>query len=116
MDLGYPLSVLRQAGLVNAAGYDTYIHRIVFPLEGNLYGRSIGDAAPPTGFCPGAKAACIAGSESGGARRSFWWRVCLTTPCYGRRDFAMSPARWETISTHASFSSCATAADRLSGF
>jgi hypothetical protein len=31
---------LRQAGLVSASGYDTYTHRIVFPLEGNLYGRS----------------------------------------------------------------------------
>lgn len=44
--LGYPLSALGQAGLVNAAGYDTFCHRIVFPLEGNLYGRSIGNAAP----------------------------------------------------------------------
>ena len=44
--LGYPLAVLRQAGLVNATGYDTFSHRIVFPLEGNLYGRSTGSAAP----------------------------------------------------------------------
>jgi DNA primase len=36
MQLGYPLQVLRQAGLVTAAGRDTYLHRIVFPLEGNL--------------------------------------------------------------------------------
>jgi len=34
--LGYPLPILRQAGLVTGLGYDTYIHRIVFPLEGNL--------------------------------------------------------------------------------
>ena len=49
MELGYSLAALRQAGLVTAAGYDTYTHRIVFPLEGNLYGRSIsafGAAAP----------------------------------------------------------------------
>jgi DNA primase len=46
MQLGYSLSALRQAGLVNAIGYDTFCHRIVFPLEGNLYGRSIGSAAP----------------------------------------------------------------------
>jgi DNA primase len=46
MQLGYSLTVLRQAGLVNATGYDTFSHRIVFPLEGNLYGRSIGGAAP----------------------------------------------------------------------
>jgi DNA primase len=46
MTLGYPLCDLQQAGLVNAEGQDTYTRRIVFPLEGNLYGRSIGDAAP----------------------------------------------------------------------
>jgi DNA primase len=51
---GYPLSVLRQAGLVNAADCDTFSHRIVFPLEGNLYGRSIGNAAPHR-FLPGGK-------------------------------------------------------------
>jgi DNA primase len=52
--LGYPLAALQQAGLVNAEGYDTYSHRIVFPLEGNLYGRSIG-AAVPHRFLPGSK-------------------------------------------------------------
>jgi hypothetical protein len=52
--LGYPLAVLQQAGLVNAEGHDTYSHRIVFPLEGNLYGRSIG-AAVPHRFLPGSK-------------------------------------------------------------
>ena len=53
--MGYPLPALRQAGLVTAAGYDTYAHRIVFPLEGNLYGRSISASAPPHRFLPGAK-------------------------------------------------------------
>ena len=52
--LGYPLADLQQAGLVNAEGYDTYSHRIVFPLEANLYGRSIG-AAVPHRFLPGSK-------------------------------------------------------------
>lgn len=52
--LGYPLEVLQQAGLVNVNGYDTYAHRVVFPLEGNLYGRSIGDAVPHR-FLPGGK-------------------------------------------------------------
>ena len=52
--LGYPLESLQQAGLVNAEGQDTYSHRIVFPLEGNLYGRSTG-AAPPHRFLPGSK-------------------------------------------------------------
>ena len=52
--LGYPTSALRQAGLVNAMGNDAFAHRIVFPLEGNLYGRSIRDAAPHL-FLPGSK-------------------------------------------------------------
>jgi len=53
--LGYPVQALRQAGLVAAAGYDTYRHRVVFPLEGNLYGRSLSATAPPHPFLPGAK-------------------------------------------------------------
>ena len=54
-ELGYPLHVLRQAGLVTASGYDCYRHRVVFPLEGNLYGRSMSTAAPPHRFLPGLK-------------------------------------------------------------
>jgi DNA primase len=53
--LGYPLQTLRQAGLVTTSGYDAYMHRVVFPLEGNLYGRSLSAAAPPHRFLPGAK-------------------------------------------------------------
>lgn len=53
--LGYPLQVLQQAGLVTASGYDSYRHRVVFPLEGNLYGRSLSAAAPPHRFLPGSK-------------------------------------------------------------
>jgi DNA primase len=53
--LGYSFTTLRQAGLVTAAGYDAYVKRIVFPLEGNLYGRSISVTAPPHRFLPGAK-------------------------------------------------------------
>ena len=53
--LGYPFPALRQAGLVTAIGYDAYRHRIVFPLEGNLYGRSLSVSAPPHRFLPGAK-------------------------------------------------------------
>jgi DNA primase len=41
-------------GWLAAIGYDAYMHRIVFPLEGNLYGRSIGDSAPHR-FLPGGK-------------------------------------------------------------
>ena len=53
--LGYPLQALRQAGLVTSAGYDAYTRRIVFPLEGNLYGRSLSATAPPHRFLPGSK-------------------------------------------------------------
>src|SRR5258708_9513401 len=53
--LGYPLPTLRQAGLVTGVGYDSYVRRIVFPLEGNLYGRSISPSAPPHRFLPGVK-------------------------------------------------------------
>jgi DNA primase len=53
--LGFPAETLRQAGLVTGAGYDAYIHRIVFPLEANLYGRSLSAAAPAHRFLPGPK-------------------------------------------------------------
>jgi DNA primase len=53
--LGHSLPALRQAGLVTDAGYDAYMRRIVFPLEGNLYGRSLSPSAPPHRFLPGAK-------------------------------------------------------------
>ena len=53
--LGYPHHALHQAGLVTTAGYDAYKHRIVFPLESNLYGRSISATAPPHRFLPGTK-------------------------------------------------------------
>ena len=53
--LGYPPQSQRHLGLVTSAGYDAYTHRIVFPLEGNLYGRSLSTAAPPHRFLPGAK-------------------------------------------------------------
>ncbi len=52
--LGYPLEHLRRTGLVNAEGRDTFSRRVVFPLQGNLYGRSIGSAAPHR-FLPGTK-------------------------------------------------------------
>jgi DNA primase len=53
--LGHPWSALRQAGLVIGAGYDAYVRRVVFPLEGNLYGRSLSASAPPHRFLPGSK-------------------------------------------------------------
>ena len=62
--LGYPLEVLRQAGLVTGAGYDAYVRRIVFPLDGNLYGRSLSASAPPHRFLPGAKGGLYAWDQA----------------------------------------------------
>jgi DNA primase len=53
--LGHSPQTLRESGLVTAAGYDAYMRRIVFPLEENLYGRSLSASAPPHRFLPGAK-------------------------------------------------------------
>jgi len=55
LQLGYPLSVMQRVGLVNAAGHDSYSRRIVFPLDGNLYGRSIRSSSSPHLFMPGSK-------------------------------------------------------------
>jgi DNA primase len=53
--LGHSLPALRQAGLVTGMDYDAYVRRIVFPLEDNLYGRSISPSATPHRFLPGSK-------------------------------------------------------------
>jgi DNA primase len=46
---------MQRAGLVNAAGHDSYSRRIVFPLDGNLYGRSVRSSSSPHLFMPGSK-------------------------------------------------------------
>jgi DNA primase len=61
---GRPLPALCQAGLVTAAGYDAYIRRVVFPLEGNLYGRSISPSAPAHRFLPGSKGGLYAWQQA----------------------------------------------------
>jgi DNA primase len=61
--LGYSRLSLREAGLVTATGYDTYVQRVVFPLEGNLYGRSLSASAPPHRFLPGSKGGLYAWEE-----------------------------------------------------
>jgi DNA primase len=53
--LGYSLSALRRTGLVTAAGRDAFSDRIVFPLQGNLYGRSRTPSPAPHRFLPGSK-------------------------------------------------------------
>jgi hypothetical protein len=50
--------------LVTGRGYDSYVRRIVIPLEGNLYGRSISTAAPPHRFLPGAKGGLYAWAQA----------------------------------------------------
>ena len=62
--LGHSLPALRQAGLVTGVGYDAYVQRIVFPLEGNLYGRSLSPAAPPHRFLPGSKGGLYAWKQA----------------------------------------------------
>jgi DNA primase len=52
--MGYSLCDLQQAGLVTREGFDAMAHRLVFPLENNLYGRSLGHAQPHR-FLPGGK-------------------------------------------------------------
>ena len=54
MSMGYALHDLQQAGVVTLEGFDAFAHRIVFPVDTNLYGRSIGKAYPHR-FLPGGK-------------------------------------------------------------
>jgi DNA primase len=54
MSLGHGLDDLQQAGFVTREGFDAFAHRIVFPLDNNLHGRSIGNACPHR-FLPGGK-------------------------------------------------------------
>ena len=61
---GYPLELLRRAGLVNPQGRDTFYRRLVFPCRQdgrvvNLYGRSIGDTFAHR-FLPGPKGGLVA--------------------------------------------------------
>jgi DNA primase len=62
--LGHSLPALQEAGLVTGVGYDAYVHRIVFPLEGNLYGRSLSPSAPPHRFLPGSKGGLYAWAQA----------------------------------------------------
>ncbi len=62
--LGYSLQSLRESGLITAEGYDAYMRRIVFPLEENLYGRSLSTSAPPHRFLPRAKGGLYAWDQA----------------------------------------------------
>lgn len=67
MRLGYSLEDLQRAGVVSSAGLDTMAHRIVFPLEANLYGRSLGRAHPHR-FLPGSKGGLYGWQHARGCR------------------------------------------------
>jgi DNA primase len=67
--LGYSLQTLHESGLVTAVGYDAYMRRIVFPLEENLYGRSLSTSAPPHRFLPGAKGGLYAWDRPGNIQK-----------------------------------------------
>jgi DNA primase len=54
MGRGYSLGDLQRAGVVTREGLDAMAHRLIFPLEANLYGRSLGHAYPHR-FLPGGK-------------------------------------------------------------
>jgi DNA primase len=82
--LGYSLQSLGQAGLVTANGYDAYAHRVVVPLEENLYGRSISASAPPHRFLPGAKGGLYAWEQA--------WRYPEVILVEGLFDYA---ALWQ---------------------
>ena len=111
MRLGHPLQALRQSGLVTATGRDAYIRRIVFPLEGNLYGRSISAAAPPHRFLPGAKGGLYAWEQVRRYPNVILVEACSIMPFCGKPVFTTSPAPWEVISTHISTGNCATAGE-----
>src|ERR1700678_1135563 len=105
--LGHSLPAICQAGLVTDAGYDAYVRRIVFPLEGNLYAAAFRIRRQLTAFCRALKAVCTYGSKSNPIWKSSWSKGCSTMPRCGRLDFKTSPARWEPISIRASFANCA---------
>jgi len=87
-----PLSALSRAGLLTAQGHDAYSRRVTFPLEGNLYGRSISASAPPHRFLPGSKGGLYGWEQVRHCPESSWWKAFSITPYFGKRGFTMSPA------------------------
>jgi hypothetical protein len=73
MSMGHTLRDLQQAGVVTLEGFDAFAHRIVFPLDANLYGRSIGNASPS--ILPGGKGGLYHWEGFVTAARSCWWKV-----------------------------------------
>ena len=91
--LGYPLQSQCQAGLVTSAGYDAYTHRIVFPLEGNLYGPSLSVTAPPHRLLPGVKGGLYSWDQVRLCPEVILVEGLFDYARCGRPDFTTSPAR-----------------------
>ena len=108
LELGYSLAALRQAGLVTAVGYDAYVRRIVFPLEGNLYGRSISPSAPPHRFLPGAKGGLYCWEQVRHDPEVILVEGLFDYASLWQEVFTRLPARWERTSTAFSFGNCVT--------
>ena len=109
MQLGYPLQVLRQAGLVTAAGHDTYVHRIVFPLEGNLYGRSLSASAPAHRFLPGSKGGLYSWDQVQRYPEVILVEGLFDYAALWQAGFHNVTCSWAPISTHANFGNSAMA-------
>jgi len=108
--LGYPLPALRQAGLISAVGYDTYMHRVVFPLEGNLYGRSLSRAAPPHRFLPGTKGGLYLWEQVRQCPEVILVEGLFDYAVLWQAGFRNVTCALGNVSMHASFGNCATAA------
>jgi DNA primase len=108
MKLGYPLQTLREAGLVTASGYDAYTHGLVFPLDGNLYGRSLSAAASPHRFLPGAKGGLYSWEQIRQCPEVILVEGLFDYAVLWQAGFTTSPVRWEIISTYTSIGSCVT--------
>jgi DNA primase len=106
--LGHSLPALCQTGLVTEAGYDAYVRRIVFPLEGNLYGRSLSDSAPAHRFLPGAKGGLYLWERVQSYPEVILVEGLFDYAAVWQAGFETSPARWEPISIRASFGNSAT--------
>jgi len=63
--LGYPLSVLRSAGLITAAGYDSTPGASPFPSKVISMAAAFEVRRHRTGFCRNRKAVCTCGKPSG---------------------------------------------------
>jgi len=68
LQLGYPLSTLRQAGLVTSLGYDAYVHRITFRWKAISMAAVSRLRLPRIVSCPVPKVACMGGRRPGDTR------------------------------------------------